>query len=100
MNYLHCISANDKVISPFRKDFIFTKLRICVVLQKNKTLTKISEFTIHLFVLILYISVNNFSVMSGKFPVFLGKTSTKQRIKCFAQGHNTVSTVSFEPVTL
>ena len=33
--------------------------------------------------------VNNFSVMSGL--VFLGWTSTKQRIKCRAQGHNTVT---------
>ena len=33
-----------------------------------------------------YISVNNFSVMSGQLPVFLGWTSicTKQRIKCLA----------------
>ena len=41
------------------------------------------------FVLILYIPVNNFSVMCG--PVFLGGTSTKQRIlMCLAQGHNAV----------
>ena len=26
----------------------------------------------------------------GGFPVFLGWTSTKQQIKCLAQGHNTV----------
>ena len=39
-----------------------------------------------LFGLILYILVNNFSVMSGQ--DFLGLTSTKQRIKCLAQGHN------------
>ena len=30
-----------------------------------------------------YIPVNNISVMSGQFPVFLGCTSTKQRIKLF-----------------
>ena len=35
--------------------------------------------------MILYIPVNNYLVMSG--PVFLGWTSTKQRIKCLAQGH-------------
>ena len=28
--------------------------------------------------------------LSGQFPVFLCWTSTKQRIKCLAQGHNTV----------
>ena len=37
-----------------------------------------------------YIPVNNFSVMSGQLPVFLCWTSTKQRIKCLAHGHNTV----------
>ena len=41
-----------------------------------------------LFVSILYAPVNNFSVMSGQ--VFLVWTSTKQGIKCFAQGNNTV----------
>ena len=38
-------SVNDKVISPFREDFIFTKLRICKVSRK-KTLAKISGFTV------------------------------------------------------
>ena len=42
-----------------------------------------------LFVLILYVPVNKFSVMSGQF--FLGWTSTKQRKNCLAKGHNTVS---------
>ena len=28
------ISVNDRVISTFREDFIFTKLRICEVLRK------------------------------------------------------------------
>ena len=39
--------------------------------------------------------VNIFSVKSGR--VFLGWTSTKQRIKCLAQGHNTVPPVRLEP---
>ena len=39
--------------------------------------------------LILYIPVNIFSIMLGR--VFLGGTSTKQKIKCLAQGHNTVT---------
>ena len=42
-----------------------------------------------LIVFILYVPVSNFSVMSGR--VFLGLTSTKQGIKCLAQGHNTMS---------
>ena len=36
----------------------------------------------------LYLQVNNFSVMSGD---FLGWTKTKQLIECLAQGHNTVT---------
>ena len=47
------------------------------------------------FGLILYSPVNNFSIMPGR--VFLGLTSTKQRIKCLAQGHNTVPPVRHKP---
>ena len=43
------------------------------------------KYMICLFDLILYIPVNIISVMSGQ--VFMGRTSTKQRIKCLAQGH-------------
>ena len=39
-----------------------------------------------LFVLSIYVLVNIFSAMLGP--------NTKQRIKCFAQGHNTVPPVS------
>ena len=51
-----------------------------------------------LFVLILYLLLNNCSVMSGW--VFLCWTSTKQRIKYLAQGQNTVPSVRLEPATL
>ena len=44
-----------------------------------------------LFVLMLYIQMNNFSVMAALFPIFLGLTCTKQQMKCLAQGHNTVT---------
>ena len=47
--------------------------------------------------LILYVPVNNYSVMSG--CAFLGWTSTKQRIKCLAQEHNTVPSVRLQPTT-
>ena len=53
-----------------------------------------------LLVLMLYISVNNFSIMSGHFPVFLGGTSAKQRIKCLDQGHNIVPLVYLKQATL
>ena len=49
------------------------------------------------FFFILYIPVNIFSVMSGQ--VFLGRTSTKHRIKCVAKGHNAVSPVRTLPTT-
>ena len=54
------------------------------------------NFSFCLFVLIHYVPVNNFSAMSGR--VFLGLTSTKQRIKCIAQGHNIVPLVRLESV--
>ena len=51
---------------------------------------------LRLYDLILYVPVNNLnSVMSEQ--VFLGLTSTKQRIKCLAQGHNAVPQVKREP---
>ena len=42
------ISVNDRMNSPFHKDFIFTKLRLCKF-PENKTLAKISEFTVRSF---------------------------------------------------
>ena len=45
----------------------------------------------------LYVRVNNFSVMSEH---FLDSTSTKQRIKSYAQGHNTVPLMGLGPVIL
>ena len=52
---------------------------------------------INVFDLILYIPVNNFSVMLGW--VFLGWTSTKQGLMCLPQKHNTVTQVRLEPAT-
>ena len=48
-----------------------------------------------LLVSMLYIPVKVFSVM-GCFPVFLGWTSTNQRIKCLAQGNYTMLPVSLK----
>ena len=50
-----------------------------------------------LFVLILYVPVISFSVMSGW--VFLGGTITRQRIKCLIQRHNAMPLVRLEPAT-
>ena len=43
------------------------------------------------FCLILYIIVNNFSVMLGR--VFVGRNSTKQGLICLTQGHNAMMQV-------
>ena len=51
-----------------------------------------------LFDLILYVSVNNLSVMSGQ--VFLCLTSTKLWLMCLAQGHKAVTPKRVKPVTL
>ena len=64
-----------------------------------KVLTPVYWLRIGLFLLILYVSVNNFSVMSGRFPVILGWTSTKQKSLCFAKEHSAVPPVSLKPVT-
>ena len=50
-----------------------------------------------LFDLILYVPVNNFSVMSGR--VFVCWTSTKLGLTCLAPGHNAVTPVRLEPAT-
>ena len=47
--------------------------------------------------LILYIPVNNFSVMSGQ--IFLDWTSTKQGFMCLAQGHKAVMQVRLKHPT-
>ena len=47
-----------------------------------------------------FTSINNFSVMSERFPVALGWISIKHRIECLAQGHNTVPLASLELTTL
>ena len=51
-----------------------------------------------LFDLILYVPVNNFSVMLGW--VFLCWTSTKQGLICLSQGYNAVTPVRLEPTAL
>ena len=44
MVYLQCISLNDRMISPFREDFVFTKF---AKFRENKTLAIFSEFTVY-----------------------------------------------------
>ena len=48
--------------------------------------------------LILYVLVNNVSVMSAW--IILGLTSNKQGLTCHAQGLNTVMLVRLKPATL
>ena len=69
--------------------------------QKNMlSFLACKELSTYSLVSTLYIPIVNFSVMSGR--VFLGWTSTKQRIKCLAQGHNIVTPprVRLKPATL
>ena len=68
-----------------------------VILTNPLEATEIVDNYGGLFDLILYIPVNNLSVMSGW--VFLGLTSTKLGLMCLAQGHNTVTLVKLEPAT-
>ena len=76
-----------------QKHFLAEYLTMTFVINENlaKNELKMAPLndvrTIFIFVLMLYVIVNNFSVMSGRFPVFLGWTSTKQRIKGLAQTH-------------
>ena len=54
-------------------------------------------YIVSLFDLILHVTVNNFSAISGQ--VFLGRTSPKHRLMCLARGHNTVVPVRIKPTT-
>ena len=82
------------------------KLTHMLLALKTSTTTKYTAFDLLsalwacLFVLMLYVPVNIFSVTSGHFPVFLGWTSTTQRMKSLGQGHNTVTPVSLKLATL
>ena len=60
--------------------------------------TAAADWDIILLDLILYIPVNNFSVILGR--LFLGLTSTKQGFKFLAQGHNEVTSVRLDLATL
>ena len=68
-------------------------------LETTKVLSRLSKFV--LFVLVLYIPVNNFSVMLEHFLVFLCCTiTTKHMIKCIAQEHNKMPLVSLKLATV
>ena len=55
----------------------------------------------HLFVCVDALRPSQqFFVLSGRFSVFLGWTSTKQQTRCLAQGHSTAILVSLEQATL
>ena len=47
----------------------------------------------------LFVCLSWFLIFSGMFEHLLCRTSTNQRIKCRAEGHNTVLTKSLEPET-
>ena len=82
-----CPKGIDKKCRP-RSDCFWTVWSVFSVFFSDKHFVSSSLC----FLLMPYVPVNNFSVMSGQYPVFLGWTSTKQQIKCHVQGHNTVTT--------
>ena len=61
--------------------------------KKNPLIYYFCSFCLGFF-LLLYVPVNNFSVMSGQ--VFLGLTNTKHEL-CLAQENNAVMPVRLEP---
>ena len=68
--------------------------RVCCIRFQLKTGGIWDSTWDFLFGFILYVPVNSFSVMPGW--IFLGWTSTKQGIKCLAQGHSLVTPVKLE----
>ena len=66
----------------------------CQIKSLDQT-TDLIKLIICLLALIIYISVNNFSVMLGQ--VFLGWTSTEQQIKWLVQWHNTITPMVKQP---
>ena len=71
--------------------FVYIALNTC---KSSLTYTKNVPILFSLFELMLYISVNNFSIMLGCFPGL--KQYKAVKIKCLAQGHNTMPQVSLK----
>ena len=72
----------------------------CLALVQPRQTRLCMTENVCIFVLFLYVSVDNFSVISGRFPVLLALTSTKIKLKCLTQGLNALSPVSLEPATV
>ena len=77
----------------WHRDSIINILAVCLCMSLIKTFRNLEINTCKgeileyvLFVFMFYITVNNLSVMSGRFPVFLGLNITKQRTNCQAHG--------------
>ena len=63
----------------------------------HKTLKATAKSVFVLFYLILYVTANNYTVMSGQ--VFLGGIRTTQGLMCLPKGHNPVTLVRFKRAT-
>ena len=74
-----------KIIKTFRK-----VIKNCMKIIKNY----MKRFRNCFVCVMLYVPVNNIPVMLECFPIFLDLSSTKQRIKRLAQGHNAVPPLS------
>ena len=86
--YIQYIQTDEYFIQSSHLDFLW--LEIWTIHHYIRQL--ITKNCFRFFGWFLYVPVNNFSVILG--GVFLGWTSTKQRIKCLAQGHNTVTSLA------
>ena len=80
----------------------FAQLHIIFLISQPKQMIKhmhkkkIQNFTLKIFVCVdaICLSQQFFSNVGTFFPFFLCWTSTEQRIRCLAQGHNTLPLVS------
>ena len=87
---VHCINHGVRIYN-FQVKIVFLSLKIIVISANSLDPDEISHFApfhmgLHcspknLFLSHQFCFVNHFSVMYGRFPVFLGSISTKQRIK-------------------
>ena len=87
------VARTNYILPKYKLSAYPIKIRVVLkrIAVKFRLKIKCEAYLIWLIVLMLYIPVNYFSAMPGRFPVFLGWSSTKQQIKCLAQGHNTVT---------
>ena len=106
--YIHALHFKKNQAFSLREwikklNFLYLNQNICCGYSKEPSqwdgsFEQPKHMLICLLDLILYVPVNNLSVMSGW--VFLGWTRTKLGLMCLAQGHNTATLVTLVPTAL